>query len=169
MPEAGRVFCTTKRIMLRVRTVLPAVRRSFFSKRGAAFNVKVDSDGLPKQPTWSVHSLVSSISEDAGTISNEHFDHLFRLAQLRAPVDPETRSKLKKDVDQLSQFTQHIQTADFGHVEPLTHIWPETEGLTLREDVCEASDQIRGRALMEKAKHTSGNFYAVRGSLPSSD
>ncbi|KAI9014419.1 hypothetical protein CLU79DRAFT_838465 [Phycomyces nitens] len=126
-----------------------------------------DKDGLPLSATWSVRSLLENEHQ---TMSDEHFEHLFRLAQLRAPESPEAFEKLKKDVNQLSSFVEPIQRHDYGTVKPLSHLWQERIGMELRPDVPKRDpEEVRGRALLKEARQRSGHFYMVRGSLPSSD
>ncbi|KAG1461542.1 hypothetical protein G6F56_005705 [Rhizopus delemar] len=98
-------------------------------------------------------------------ISDKQFKHLLNLARLNIPKEHE--SKLKSEIDQLSQFTEHIKCHDFNNVEPLTHIWKEDIGLSLRED--EPIEKVKGRQLLSKAAKKSGNFYVVKGSMPSSE
>ncbi|KAG0168496.1 hypothetical protein DFQ28_000986 [Apophysomyces sp. BC1034] len=133
--------------------------------------VKVDQDGLPVAPTWSVNSLLEPVAGDQHAISDKQLDHLFKLAQLRPPLDNVAREALKRDVKQLSQFTRHIQVEDFGDVKPLIHIWRDDIGLCLRKDQPgdDVSNEPRGRELLAKAKEKSGNFYVVHDKLPSMD
>lgn len=51
------------------------------------------------------------------------------------------------------------------NVEPLIQIWPENMGLKLRKDE-KSTDEVEGRALLEKAQRKSGNYYMVQGQLP---
>ncbi|KAF7721114.1 hypothetical protein EC973_005398 [Apophysomyces ossiformis] len=132
--------------------------------------VKVDQDGLPVEPTWSVKTLLEPANGDVKAITDEQLDHLFRLAQLRPPADHTAREALKRDVKQLSQFTRHIQGQDFGQVEPLTHIWREDIGLCLREDQTkDQADEAKGRDLLRNARQKSGHFYTVPDKVPSMD
>jgi Asp-tRNA(Asn)/Glu-tRNA(Gln) amidotransferase C subunit len=70
----------------------------------------------------------------------------------------------------LTQFTEHIKQLDIAVDQPLTHIWKEDVGQILRDDdQVEALQQVRGRDLLKLAKQKSGNFYVVKGSIPSSE
>ncbi|CAO3701052.1 unnamed protein product [Rhizopus stolonifer] len=122
----------------------------------------IDAHGLPLKPTWSIKSLMEPEGEP---ISDKQFKHLLNLARLNIPKEQE--SKLKSEIDQLSQFTEHIKRHDFNNVEPLTHIWKQDIGLLLRED--EPIEKVKGRQLLSKAAKKSGNFYVVKGSMPSSE
>ncbi|KAI9281508.1 hypothetical protein BY458DRAFT_544270 [Sporodiniella umbellata] len=124
----------------------------------------VDKHELPIKPTWSTQSLLEPLGE---TISDEQFKHLLNLSRLNIPL--EEASHLKKEIDQLTQFTEHIKKQDFGHVEPLTHIWKENTGILLRSDEQIEEDRANGRKLLSKATKKSGNFYVVKGSMPSSE
>lgn len=98
-------------------------------------------------------------------ISNEQFQHLLSLSRLSCP-DVEQANKLKSDIDQLTQFTKHIQLHDFKKEEPLTHIWKQDVGQIVRED--KETTSVNGRELLKHAKKKSGNFYVVKGTMPSS-
>lgn len=97
-------------------------------------------------------------------ISQEQFERLLTLSRLSCP-DTEQANKLKADIDQLTQFTKHIQLHDFKQEEPLTHIWQEGTGQTVRQD---KEEIVNGRELLKYAKKKSGNFYVVKGTMPSS-
>ncbi|SAL95607.1 hypothetical protein [Absidia glauca] len=126
---------------------------------------KVDADGLPLAPTWSVHSLLntSSPSTAPSLISNDQLDHLFRLSQLRPPKDKADRTQLAQDMDDLTRFIHSIQQKDFGNTEPVTHIWQASTGMTLRSDDKENADKVKGTALLDNAKQTVNPFYTVKG------
>ncbi|KAI8337222.1 hypothetical protein BC941DRAFT_427094 [Chlamydoabsidia padenii] len=126
---------------------------------------KVDSDGLPLAPTWSIDTLLNSTksSTTSSSISDEQFDHLFRLAQLRPPQDKMERAQLAKDLDDLTRFIQSIQQKDFGNTEPVTHIWQDSVGMTLRSDDIGNTDTVKGTALLKNAKNIMDPFYTVKG------
>ncbi|KAI8081368.1 uncharacterized protein BX664DRAFT_361539 [Halteromyces radiatus] len=123
---------------------------------------KVDGDGLPLSPTWSVNSLLNT-SNDQTSISDEQLDHLCRLAQLLPPKQAKDREQLKSDMNDLTRFVQSIQQQDFGKTEPLSHIWQETTGMNLRTDNVINTDKVNGTKLLEKAKQISYPFYTVKG------
>lgn len=108
--------------------------------------------------------------EPAGEpISDKQFRHLLALARLNIP-DKEQETKLKAEIDQLRQFTEHIKKLEIAVDQPLTHIWQENVGQILRDDnQVETLEQARGRDLLKLAKKKSGNFYVVKGSMPSSE
>ncbi|KAI9263831.1 hypothetical protein EDC94DRAFT_72993 [Helicostylum pulchrum] len=137
-----------------------------FAKR--SLTTKVDAQCIPLKPTWSVQSLLEPMGEP---ISDKQFQHLLTLSRLGV-TNQEQASKLKSEIDQLTQFTEHIKTVDFKGEKPLTHIWKEDVGQVLRSDeLVESSssrDEVRGRDLLKYAKEKSGNFYVVKGTMPSS-
>lgn len=53
-------------------------------------------------------------------ISDKEFKHLLNLARLN--ISKEKEVQLKSEIDQLTQFTEHIKLHDFKDVQPLTHI-----------------------------------------------
>ncbi|ORZ25232.1 hypothetical protein BCR42DRAFT_399673 [Absidia repens] len=148
-------------------------KRFFASTSRRLSKCKVDSDGLPLAPTWSVNSLLNITKDNnnnkassIGTsMSDEQLDHLFRLAQLRPPKDTHDRAQLTKDMDDLTRFIQSIQQKDFGDTAPMTHIWQDATGMALRSDDIDSSDsdQVKGTALLDNAKETFPPFYAVKG------
>lgn len=128
--------------------------------------VEIDGHCLPLKPTWSVQSLLEPLGEP---ISDKQFKHLLVLSRLSVS-NQEEANKLKSEIDQLTQFTEHIKLHDFKDEKPLTHIWKEDVGQILRNDEkVESSNEVCGRELLKYAKEKSGNFYAVRGTMPSSD
>ncbi|CAO3579070.1 unnamed protein product [Absidia cylindrospora] len=145
-------------------------KRFFTSTSRRLSKCKVDSDGLPLVPTWSVNSLLNTTkdnasSAEASSMSDEKLDHLFRLAQLRPPKDTHDRAQLTKDMDNLTRFIQSIQQKDFGDTVPMTHVWQDATGMALRSDDIDSShsDQVKGTALLDNAKETFPPFYAVKG------
>ncbi|KAI8378487.1 hypothetical protein BD560DRAFT_445016 [Blakeslea trispora] len=131
-----------------------------YSTKGLA---PVDKQCIPLKPTWSIQSLLEPVGEP---ISDKQFDHLLSLARLK--VDKE-RVTLKKEIDQLTQFTEHIKKLNIDQ-KPMTHIWQEQTGQQLRSDEqVETEQQKRGRDLLRHAEKKSGHFYVVQGSLPSTD
>ncbi|OBZ90198.1 hypothetical protein A0J61_01747 [Choanephora cucurbitarum] len=129
----------------------------FYSTR-----VPVDKQCIPLKPTWSIQSLLEPIGEP---ISDKQFKHLLSLARL--DIDKEHASTLKKEIDQLTQLTEHIKKFNTDQ-KPMTHIWQEGSGQLLRDDE-QVECQPKGRDLLKHAKRKSGNFYVVQGSLPSTD
>jgi aspartyl/glutamyl-tRNA(Asn/Gln) amidotransferase C subunit len=118
------------------------------------------------KPTWSIKSLLEPAGEP---ISDKQFRHLLTLARLNIP-NKEQETKLKAEIDQLTQFTEHIKKLDIAVDQPLTHIWKDNIGQILRDDnQVESLKQVRGRDLLNLAKKKSGNFYVVKGSMPSSE
>jgi aspartyl/glutamyl-tRNA(Asn/Gln) amidotransferase C subunit len=103
-------------------------------------------------------------------ISDKQFKHLLQLSRLSLPLKDQAE-KLKSEIDQLTQFTEHIKLHDFKSVDkPLTHIWKQDMGQVLRsDDLVESTEEVRGRDLLKYARKKSGNFYVVKGSIPSSD
>lgn len=122
----------------------------------------MDGQCLPLKPTWSIQSLMEPMGEG---ISQSQFERLLSLSRLNCR-DGEQAEQLKKDIDQLTQFTKHIQLHDFKQEEPLTHIWQQDVGQRLRED---KETKVDGRELLKYAKKKSGNFYVVKGTMPSSE
>ncbi|KAG2204154.1 hypothetical protein INT47_011637 [Mucor saturninus] len=120
----------------------------------------VDAQCLPLKPTWSIGSLMEPV--DNG-ISQDQFERLLSLSRLKCK-DRDQANGFKKDIDQLSQFTKHLQLHDFKE-EPLTHIWQQEKGQLVRED---KETHVDGRELLKYAKKKSGNFYVVKGTMPSS-
>lgn len=120
----------------------------------------------PLKPTWSIKSLLESETEP---ISDKQFKHLLNLAQLSIR-DKQHEMKLKAEIDQLTQFTDNIKKWDATVDKPLTHIWKEDIGQILRDDnKIESTKEMRGRDLLKMAQKKSGNFYVVKGSMPSSE
>lgn len=104
-------------------------------------------------------------------ISDKQFKHLLQLSRLGLPPKKQA-DKLKSEIDQLTQFTEHIKLYDFKVVDkPLTHIWKQDVGQVLRDDNLVETDpeEVRGRDLLKYAKKKSGNFYVVKGSILPSD
>ncbi|KAI8070603.1 uncharacterized protein B0P05DRAFT_185312 [Gilbertella persicaria] len=127
--------------------------------RSYSTKVAVDKQCIPLKPTWSIQYLLEPIGEP---ISDKQFEHLLSLARLNI-TNKERKSKLKSDIDALTQFTEHIKKLDIQQ-EPLTHIWKEDMSQILRSDD-EVKQQL-GRDLLKHAKRKSGNFYTVQGSMP---
>jgi Asp-tRNA(Asn)/Glu-tRNA(Gln) amidotransferase C subunit len=126
----------------------------------------------PLEPTWSVKSLLNTknsnntmTASNSSPISDEQLDHLFQLAQLRPPTNAEDRRQLTIDMDDLTKFIQSIQQKDFGDTAPMTHVWQDDTGMTLRSDDVSSnqSDQVKGTALLDNAKQTFPPFFAVKG------
>ncbi|KAL1929179.1 hypothetical protein VTP01DRAFT_2238 [Rhizomucor pusillus] len=129
-------------------------------------SVETDDDALPVEPTWSVTSLLEPARNATVTrISDEQLQRLFQLAQLQPPETEQEQQSLRRDLDQMSQFLAHLQDVEMENVEPLIQIWPENMGLKLRKDE-KSTDEVEGRALLEKAQRKSGNYYMVQGQLP---
>ncbi|CAO3630925.1 unnamed protein product [Cunninghamella blakesleeana] len=138
---------------------------------------KIDADGLPLAPTWSVYSLFNNNNSnntdntESIKITDQQLDHLCQLAQLRLPPkDSKSRENLKSDMNELTQFIQHIQLEKevFGgntnKVKPLAHIWQESVGLELRnDDVHHYEEEKEGRELLKNAKQVYNHFYTVKG------
>ncbi|KAI9303475.1 hypothetical protein BJ944DRAFT_183330 [Cunninghamella echinulata] len=129
---------------------------------------KVDTDGLPISPTWSVNSLFDKTSNHTESITDKQLDHLCQLAQLRPPPrDSISRDDLKSDLNELTKFVEAIQLEDFGTTKPLTHIWQEDTGLALRSDKTvvnsKEEEKQKGRELLKNAKQVSNYFYTVKG------
>lgn len=103
-------------------------------------------------------------------ISDKEFKHLLNLARLNIQ-DPEKKQKLKQEIDNLTQFTENIKHFDINDsIEPLTHIWKQETSQLLRNDNdIETISEKRGRDLLKLASKKSGNFYVVKGSMPSSE
>ncbi|KAG0738656.1 hypothetical protein G6F59_006647 [Rhizopus arrhizus] len=137
-------------------TYIPQWKRSL--------TTKVDKHCLPLKPTWSIKSLMKPLGEP---ISDKEFKHLLNLARLN--ISKEKEVQLKSEIDQLTQFTEHIKLHDFKDVQPLTHIWKQDVGLLLRDDNKIGQDKVKGRELLLKAAKKSGNFYVVKGSMPNSE
>lgn len=118
-------------------------------------------------PTWTVHSLLQPASSDnSSSITDKQFNHLFRLAQLRPPTSQAAKDNLKRDLDQISHFTEHIQELGQADVEPLIQLWEQGTGLVTRPDVpSQSNDEPSGRVLMEKAEQKHGNFYVVQSKI----
>ncbi|KAI8997851.1 hypothetical protein BDB01DRAFT_893300 [Pilobolus umbonatus] len=134
-------------------------------KKYYSTKIPVDEYCLPLKPTWSVKSLLEPVGQP---ISDKQFQHLLKLSQLS--ISKERVGELKAEIDQLTQFTDHVRQYDFKGVTPLTHIWKEETSQILRDDTkVEASDEARSRVLLKHASKTSGNFYVVKGSMPSSE
>ncbi|ORX62694.1 hypothetical protein DM01DRAFT_1403149 [Hesseltinella vesiculosa] len=126
-------------------------------KRSFSSQCKVDADGLPLAPTWTVKSLLPNNSQPTN-INQDRLDHLCRLAQLL----PRTDATLIKDMNDLSHFVDTIQqpsaTADLA---PLIHIWDARQNLAVRPDSPVSTD---GHALLSNAKKTHGNYYTIADS-----
>ncbi|CAO0793937.1 unnamed protein product [Mucor circinelloides] len=136
------------------------------SKRLYTTKVAVDEHCLPLKPTWSIKSLLQT---EAEPISDKQFKHLLNLAQLSIR-DKQHELKLKAEIDQLTQFTDNIKQWDASVDKPLTHIWKADVGQILRDDdEIESTAELRGRDLLKLAQKKSGNFYVVKGSMPSSE
>ncbi|KAG2200258.1 hypothetical protein INT46_009235 [Mucor plumbeus] len=136
------------------------------SRRLYSTKVTVDEYCLPLKPKWSIKSLLQSETEP---ISDKQFKHLLNLTQLSIQ-DKQHEMKLKAEIDQLTQFTDNIKKWDATVDKPLTHIWKEDVGQILRDDnKIESTKEMRGRDLLQMAQKKSGNFYVVKGSMPSSE
>lgn len=118
-------------------------------------------------PTWTVRSLLEPASSDSPpSITDKQFNHLFRLAQLRPPTSQRAKDNLKRDLDQLSQFTEHIQELGQADVEPLIQLWEQGTGLVTRPDVpSQSNEEPSGRVLMNNAEQKHGNFYVVKSKI----
>ena len=73
---------------------------------------------------------------------------------------------MKRDLDQLSQFTEHIQELGQEDVEPLIQLWEQGVGMVTRPDVpSQSNDEPSGRVLMDNAERKHGNFYIVQSKI----
>lgn len=85
--------------------------------------------------------------------------------------DKDREQKLKREINNLTQFTDNVKQFDINDtIRPLTHIWKENTSQLLRsDDNVETLREKRGRDLLKLASKKSGNFYVVKGTIPSSE
>ncbi|KAI9492952.1 hypothetical protein BDB00DRAFT_409048 [Zychaea mexicana] len=163
------VGCAQTRSMFQSATrPLLLQQRSFATSVAITKNsgsVKVDKDCLPLSATWSIRSLLaSSNDQQQASITDEQFNHLFRLAQLRPPESQKEQDNLKRDLEQMARFTQQIQQLAMTDVEPLVQLWEDNVGMITRSDNAPTeSGEPRGRVLLQHAEQKQhGHFYVVQ-------
>ncbi|KAI8142820.1 hypothetical protein BJV82DRAFT_138909 [Fennellomyces sp. T-0311] len=154
------MFRSVARSLLHKRTFISTVAKE---------SVKVDSDCLPLTATWSIRTLLDA-NDTSPRITDEQFNHLFRLAQLRPPESQKAKDNLKRDLDQISRFTEQIEQLALTNAEPMVQLWETGVGMTTRADVAaQDAAEPRGRELLENAEQTHGNFYVVQSKIASAE
>lgn len=127
--------------------------------------------GIPKNPTWSVHKLISSYPRPR--ISPELLTKLHSLSALIPPSEgtPE-HAKLTREMEELVRLVEAVKLVDVsaedthdGVSVPDGRIWPDDVGIPLssntRDVEYELDDGETGQALLKHATRTKDGFYVV--------
>ncbi|KII95891.1 hypothetical protein PLICRDRAFT_78507, partial [Plicaturopsis crispa FD-325 SS-3] len=122
---------------------------------------ETDSLGIPLQPTWSVHDLLSSYPTP--TITPATFKRLHELSALIPPAEGTVEhDSLKRELEELIKLVEAVklvQLDDEGGV-PDGRIWAQGTGLQF-VDHDEHEDGESGRALLRHAARTEEGLYLV--------
>lgn len=139
-------------------------RRSISSKPKNL--VETDATGIPLQPTWSVHDLISSYPTP--TISSATFKRLHELSALLPPSEgtPE-HDKQKRELEDLIKLVEAVKLVDLDQsaggedVIPDGRIWAEGTGVQHTVSKSDGEAEISGSALLQYGARTADGLYEV--------
>ncbi|KAG6833834.1 hypothetical protein H0H87_011768 [Tephrocybe sp. NHM501043] len=120
-----------------------------------SYSVKHETDecGIPLEPTWSVHDLLSSYPKP--TLSSAT---LTRLHELSALVHPQEGSheheKLKREMEELIKLVDAVKLVDTRGVRPTSFELPDEQSPGF-------DDEPSGQSLLKNAARTKDGFYVV--------
>lgn len=151
-------------------SINPCRHRSSFNTspapNSASTLAETDDCGIPLQPTWSVHDLLSSYPKPK--LSPSTLTHLHRLSALTPPEEgtPE-HAKLTSELEDLIKLVEAVKLVDCSELQadqegnkiPDGRILPKGVGIDLNGgSVEEVKD---GRELLKHAARTEDGFYVV--------
>ncbi|TDL29161.1 hypothetical protein BD410DRAFT_6854 [Rickenella mellea] len=170
----------------RLKSIRPTVKQITWSRFNSANrrSIEVDKSGIPTNPSWSVHDLLSSYPRPTLPAAT-----LKRLHERAALIPPEEGTKRHAeltremeemirlveavklvDVDKMQMRADLTSTAQDSHgpdaereVVPDGRVWPEGVGIALSSNTgeVEPKDGAFGENLLKHAEHTIDGFYVV--------
>ncbi|KAG6914301.1 hypothetical protein DXG01_001209 [Tephrocybe rancida] len=121
----------------------------------AFLSVKHETDecGIPLEPTWSVHELLSSYPKP--TLSSAALTRLYELSALIPPEEgsPE-HAKLKGEMEELIKLVEAVKMVDTSDVHPTHFKLPDQQTPTF-------DNEPSGQLLLRNAARTKDGFYVV--------
>ncbi|KAL1704366.1 hypothetical protein EV121DRAFT_205857 [Schizophyllum commune] len=124
-------------------------------KAGGAGLAQVDRFGIPLEPTWSVHELLSSYPKP--TLSDAALRRLHDLSALVPPKEgTEEHKRIKHELEELIRLVEAVKLVDTTGVEVAQR--PDTSA-----DATPVipSDEPSGRELLKHAEKTEDGFYVI--------
>jgi Asp-tRNA(Asn)/Glu-tRNA(Gln) amidotransferase C subunit len=136
--------------------------------------VATDDVGIPKEKTWSLNDLISSLPTQE--LSADRLKHLHRLAALRPPDEGasewlEMKRALEEGV-RLVEGVRNVDVSGLGEVrERVMELELDWGDGVKAADSGPTPDEAahRGRRLLSLAKRTEGSYYAVERTVRKSD
>ncbi|KLO15762.1 hypothetical protein SCHPADRAFT_902134 [Schizopora paradoxa] len=127
-------------------------------------------DVIPREPTWSIHELISSYPRPQ--ISS---DTLKKLHELSALVPPEEgtpeHTRIRRELEEMVRLVEAVKLVDTSSVQredgaiPDGRIWPEGVGMVLTKNGAEkefdGEDGEVGVDLLKYASTTKNGLYIV--------